>query len=268
MILASETARLLWPQERELITELGAAIEVLRISGMPAYRPELPQHNERHIYKESVPAGLRLVHQDTEQNTSHNRLIVAFGLQTHDLFSHRDLDPQEGFTTKEKRTAAIAGPLLLKLVSQADTEEIQGTIITTGTDVPCETPNQRKVSRADLVNVGSPTLPLFLATTVRLYQEHIILSLEAKRQPLAWEPFLDMQYLVLKSLLAQDLSVPPEKQSKVDGLGPFNRQGMRNAGVLKSRRSVRTPNLFFTRHVSHLTHLVTDIENIKPYMPL
>ena len=262
--LTPELAQLTLPEERKLIEDLETAIEVPRLKAAPAYRIDLPYHNDYHIYREVLPAGLRLDGRDGKNSTPRSRPILIAGLITHDMWSHVPLDPAEGFRTKEQRTAALARPILLNLFSEADTNEVEGTIIATTPGVRCETPNQRKIRRADISNVGIRNSSTFLATTVRIFHEEVVLCLEAGEDPPLWTPFLDRQHAVLGKLLEQDLSVGTEPLR--NGKGPFNLAAESNVSLLGTKCSVRNPKSFVSRYGQYMKPLVPAFQDIVPYI--
>ena len=249
--------------------DLGAAIEIPRVSSQPAYRPDLPAHNPRHIYEETLPEGLRLVTRDGKNNTARNRLVVAVSLITHDMWSHLPLDPAEGFATKEERTVALARPLILGFLNVTDTDEVSENILSTSVpqrgkeDTPL-TPNQRKVRRADISNVGSYLTSLFLSKTVNLFHEEIILNREAGKKPTLWMPFLDRQYQALTGLLRQDLSLSTE--AVTNGKGAFNKRAEKNASLIGSKTTVRNPKSFVSRYGQYIKPLVPAFQEIVPYI--
>jgi hypothetical protein len=265
MWLTPELARLTSPEEQELIEDLGSAVGAATHSSQAAYRLNLPHHNYSHIYGDVLPEGLRLLELDTKNNTPGNRFVMIGGLTTHDMWTYLPLDRAEGFKTKEERTATLAEPILRRFFSKAYTEAMQGVTIATSAGVTCETPIQRIARRADINNIGSKNNTPFLATTVRIFHEEVILCHEAREETPQWTPFIDRQHGVLSKLLEQDLSVGTELVNG-NGMGPFNREAGRNVAFLGSKLSVRNPHLFVSRYGRYIEQLVPTFQDIAPYI--
>jgi hypothetical protein len=273
-MLTSELASLTTPEEQDIVLGIGSDLTRLRIGSEPAYRPDLPQHNLIHAFGEVAPEGIRLLEKSGE-STPGTRRIMLGGLTLHDIFSTRLLDPDEGFATVEERAAALAEPILSKLLDRPEAAEAQRIIRSSYLGHEYTDLLELITRRADIVNVGSPTATPFLAVTVKIFHEKIMLWREAtidrhRDQPRTlWTPYLDVQYSVLRQLLERDLSVGDEKRLRYhDGryLGVFNRNGERNASLLGAKHSVRNPISFNRRYGRFMRLLVPDYESVRPYI--
>jgi len=234
------------PGEQVLIERLDEGLR-------PLYRNGLPHHNYPHARDDVLPEVFRL---DGLAPTSpvHGRFNLIAATLGHDAGSHLPPDPERP-ETKEERASRLIRPVLLDCnFSEGDLVEIDGLIGATGPGAACVTPDQVKLRRGDIANVGGPRLP-FLATSVRLYQEAVILAAERGEPAPEWRSFLREQEAVLRSLLSQDLSLGDERVSK--GVGPFNRAALRNVSWL-SRGVMLNPVRFHSKYDHYLRPLVGD----------
>jgi hypothetical protein len=258
-----ELQQLTTAPEKQLITNMWSAVLESRMEGQPAYRPELPHHNYNHIVHESLPEVLRLIARDGEENIPRNRRIVIGSEIVHDMWSWLALDPVE-FDTAEDRTIAWARPLIGEFFESEEAEEVESGIEATSPFGSCVTPNQKKVRRADISNLGNKRINPILAKTVDIFYEEVGLAEERGENPPLWTSFLDRQAPALNSLLSVDLSVADETVQK--GEGPFNKRAKRYVGMLANKHTFRQPELFKKRRVPYLWDLVPDLEKIIPYI--
>lgn len=244
------------PEEQALIRGLD---DVLADPSSGLYK-DLPHHNYGHVRDEVLPEALRLDSLDPDNSTSQGRLELAAASLTHDLLVHLPLDPDEGFDTKEARTIAKAKSLLPSFgFTGQSLDNVLGSIGTTAPGTVCKTPNEIKLRRADISNVGSEQLARFLAVTVKIFHEEKIISAQAGVPASNWETFIGRQATILKQLLEPDLSVGTEP--KVHGLGRFNRLAQANVAWL-GRGAVRDPDQFVKAYGPHLEPPVPNFANI------
>jgi hypothetical protein len=251
--------------ERRFMADMWAAVLESSIGGQPAYRLDLPAHNQAHIFEETLPVGLSLAQCDGGDNNSpRNRRIIIGILESHDMWSYVPLDPQEGFKTAEERTAVWARPLIREFFDEDDALEVGSGIGATSPTGACETSNERKARRADISNLGSESIRPVLAKTVNVFYEEVLLSIGRGQRVPTWTPFLDRQVPILSQLLETDLSVKGEAIK--NGKGTFNRTAERYVNMFASKQAIRDPKRFKARYVHHLAQLVPDLGKIRPYI--
>lgn len=241
------------PVEQELIKELSEGLR-------PFYREDLPYHNFSHVHDDVLAEVLRLDSEHPETSTERGRIRLIGASLVHDAYDHLPLDPLE-YTSKEERAAHVTRPVLIECgFEPADIRETDELTLSTRPGEICRTPNQVKLRRGDISNVGSGRLP-FLGTSVNLFYEATLLADEYDHERTNWRTFIASQEAVLRSLLSQDLSLGSERQRS--GIGPFNRRAMKNVNWLSKNR-VRDPVRFYARYNHHLRPLVGEaaIESI------
>ncbi len=219
----------------------------------PFYRDDLPHHNYRHVRDDVLPEVLRL---DALQPVDpvRGRFNLIGATLGHDAGSHLPADPERP-ETKEERAARLIRPVLAGCgFSEGDISEMDGMILATGIGAVCATPDQKKLRRADIANVGGQRTS-FLATTVNLFYEATILAGERGDEPPVWPAFIAAQQEILMRLLSQDLSLGDERISK--GMGPFNRAAMKNVSWL-SRGVVRDPARFHGKYDQYMRRLTGE----------
>jgi hypothetical protein len=234
------------PGEQVLIERLDEGLR-------PLYRDDLPHHNYEHARDNVLPEVLRL---DALQPVDpvHGRFNLIGATLGHDAGSHLPADPERP-ETKEERAARLIRPVLVESgFSARDISEMDGMVLATGIEAVCATPNQKKIRRGDIANVGGLRTP-FLATTVNLFYEAAILAGEQGGEPPVWPAFIAAQQKILMSLLSQDLSLGDERISK--GVGPFNRAAMKNVSWL-SKGVVLDPAKFHSKYDQYMRPLVDE----------
>lgn len=234
------------PGEQLLINELGVRLR-------PFYRDDLPYHNYPHVHDDVLSDVLRL--DDLEPvRPSHGRFNLIAAALGHDAGSYLPLNT-ESSETREERATRLIKPVLVECgFTLRDINEIDDMVQSTQVGTLCETPDQIKLRRADIVNVGGKRLP-FLATSVKLHYEARILADEQDVEPPDWRTFIIEQEGILRSLLSQDLSLGDERISK--GTGPFNRAAMKNVNWL-SKKVIREPLMFHSKYDYYLRPLVGE----------
>jgi hypothetical protein len=234
------------PGEQVLIEQLDEGLR-------PFYRDDLPHHNYEHARDDVLPEVFRL---DALQPVDpvRGRFNLIGATLGHDAGSHLSADPERP-ETKEERASRLIRPVLKECgFSTGDIAEMDGLILATGIATVCATPDQKKLRRGDIANVGGGRTP-FLATTVKLFHEAAILAGERGGEPPVWRTFVAAQQEILLGLLSQDLSLGDERVTK--GLGPFNRAALRNVGWL-SKSVVRDPAKFHSKYDQYMRPLVDE----------
>lgn len=234
------------PGEQVLIEQLDEGLR-------PFYRDDLPHHNYEHARDDVLPEVLRL---DALQPVDpvHGRFNLIGATLGHDAGSHLPADPERP-ESKEERAIRLIRPVLKGCgFSARDISEMDGMVLATGTGVVCATPDQKKLRRGDIANVGGPRT-LFLATSVNLFYEATILAGERGEEPPVWPEFIAAQQAILMSLLSQDLSLGDERVS--NGMGPFNRAAMKNVSWL-SKGVVLDPARFHSKYDQYMRPQVDE----------
>jgi hypothetical protein len=256
------------PIEQRLITVLDPIIE-------PLYRSDLPWHNYIHAREDALQESLRLDDLDPVPSTQEERLELIVEDIAHDALGHVPLRSTEGYATKEERTAAVIAGLLRGEIRDSGFDFSETSIINIGNaiirnrpGIKSETPNEVKLRRGDLKNLGSEQTTPFLAAAVSIFYEKAILALEVDEPYDAWPDYLDGQIPILGGLLMYDLSIRGEPVMQRQGLtlGRFNRTAQSNVGRLANKREVRTPRSFVGRYGHHLKLVIPDFEEIVPYI--
>lgn len=234
------------PEEQTLIGELNEGL-----SGF--YREDLPHHNYRHAHDEVLPEVLRL--DELQPTTRYGRLKLIAAALIHDAGSYLPLDPADGMP-KEQRSVELTKPLLRECGFRLrHINEIDDMVQSTGIGTSCWTPDEIKLRRADIANVAGKRMP-FLATTVNIFYEEVLLADEYNYQLRPWSTYIIKQAGVLKELLSQDLSLGDERVSL--GMGPFNRAAMKNVSLLLSKTTIRNPSGFVSKYGHLLRPFVAE----------
>ncbi|HSW85681.1 MAG TPA: hypothetical protein VLF79_03685 [Candidatus Saccharimonadales bacterium] len=251
-------------EEQQLIALLDGLIQ-------PLYR-DLPYHNYGHARDEVLPVALKLDDLDPAGGDPVQRRELIVESLGHDALDYLPLT-DENFKSKEERAAYHIAWLLRRQVHEDDIyfnefsiEQIGKTIERNKPGEKCVTPNDFKLRRADLSNVGSPFRTVFLAGTVKLFHERVILDAEAGQLTPPWPEFLDEQVSILHGLLQQDLSIGGERKVRRSSgqISKFGQLANSNVSLLSSKLGVRDPERFIRRYGTHLLELVPDFKNIVP----
>lgn len=229
------------------VAEEQELIEALSDEFRPFHRPDLPYHNFSHSRDDVLPEILRL---DTEchpeGNPGERRLLIASALG-HETLWHLELDPEEGLSSREDRSAAVVAQRLPKFGFTApEVALVRGLIAVTEPGTHVKTEAEIKMRRADLKNVASKNKTDFIAGTVKLFYEALMLCREKGKAAPRWTSYVLAQQGVLRSFLEDDLSLPSDGRP-----GVFNRAANKNTEWLSSS-SVLDPARFIRRQGRYL----------------